>query len=160
MKGYIFYILLIGYLITQFVHCNIGESTKSDDLALFKYEHEGVTQFSSREEYDAHKLRIGWWREAKLGLFLQWGIYSVPAGSWNNGKTMGNSEWLMNYLRIPIKEYEKFAAQFNPTDFDAEAWVKLAHDSGAGYIAITAKHPEWHMGSSWRLHLSPVLLLY
>ncbi|NQU52101.1 MAG: alpha-L-fucosidase [Bacteroidetes bacterium] len=114
----------------------------NDDLALFKYEHEGVTQFDTEEEKEAHRSRIGWWKEAKLGLFLHWGIYSVPEGSWNGKKTMGNGEWVMSALKIPVKEYEKFATQFNPENFDAEAWVKLAYESGAGYIAITAKHHD------------------
>ena len=129
-------LLIIGSLSCE------SQEKKVDNLALFKYEHEGVTQFESQEEKDAHSLRIGWWREAKLGLFLHWGIYSIPEGSWNGKKTKGNGEWVMNSLKIPVKEYEKFASQFNPKDFDAEAWVKLAKKSGAGYIAITAKHHD------------------
>lgn len=142
MKQLVISFLVAGLLISGPVFCQNRKSDFSDNLALFKYEHEGVKQFNTQKEVDAHKQRIGWWRDAKLGLFIHWGIYAVPAGSWNGKKTMGNGEWIMNSLRIPVKEYEMFATQFNPQNFDAEAWVKLAHQSGAGYIAITAKHHD------------------
>ena len=142
IRSYILYFSIHCSLFALPVHSQTRELKSSDDLALFKYEHEGVKQFYTQAEKHAHSLRIKWWKEAKFGLFLHWGIYAVPAGSWNDGKTLGNGEWIMNSLKIPVKEYEKFATQFNPKQFDAEAWVKLAHESGAGYIAITAKHHD------------------
>jgi hypothetical protein len=58
--------------------------------------------------------RIQWWLDAKFGMFIHWGIYSVPAGTWNEQKTMGNAEWIMHSLEIPITEYEKFAMGVPP----------------------------------------------
>lgn len=75
---------------------------------------------------------IKWWQEAKFGLFIHWGIYSM----------LGRGEWVMYSERIPVKEYEKLAAGFNPVKFNAEEWVKLAKDAGMKYIVITAKHHD------------------
>lgn len=83
-----------------------------------------------------------WWKDAKFGMFLHWGIYAVPAGTWNDQKTMGNAEWIMHSLEIPIAAYEKFASEFDPQDFDADAWVKYASETGVGYITVTAKHHD------------------
>lgn len=84
--------------------------------------------------------RLNWWREARFGLFIHWGIYSVPAGQWN-GQT-DHGEWIRHSAQIPIDEYEKFLTRFNPSKFNAEAWVKLAHDAGMQYVVITTKHHD------------------
>ena len=84
--------------------------------------------------------RMEWWREAKFGMFIHWGVYSVPAGEWG-GKT-GYAEWIMESARIPVSRYEQFAGQFNPVKFDAAAWVKTAKDAGMKYIVITSKHHD------------------
>ena len=75
---------------------------------------------------------LQWWREAKLGLFIHWGIYSIPA----------QGEWIMYTKRIPVGEYEKLAPQFNPADFNASDWVRFAKENGMKYIVITAKHHD------------------
>jgi len=75
---------------------------------------------------------IEWWRDAKFGMFIHWGIYSL----------LGKGEWVMYNERIPVKEYEKLAARFNPTQFNADEWVKLAKEAGMKYIVITAKHHD------------------
>ncbi|MCL1894507.1 MAG: alpha-L-fucosidase, partial [Holophagaceae bacterium] len=84
--------------------------------------------------------RMKWWREARFGMFIHWGLYTVPAGEWD-GKT-GYGEWILNSAKIPVSEYENFKHQFNPTKFDADAWVKTAVDAGFKYIVITTKHHE------------------
>lgn len=84
--------------------------------------------------------RMEWWREARLGMFIHWGLYSVPAGSWN-GKD-NYAEWIREEAHIPVGEYEKFKDQFNPVKFDANAWVKMAHDAGMKYVVITTKHHD------------------
>lgn len=81
-----------------------------------------------------------WWRAARFGLFIHWGIYSVPAGTWK-GQT-GYAEWIRNNARIPLKEYSKFAAKFDPVKFNPYKWVKTAKDAGMKYIIITAKHHD------------------
>jgi alpha-L-fucosidase len=84
--------------------------------------------------------RTEWFRNDKFGLFVHWGIYSVPAGEWKDGKDHG--EWIMLSGKIPSAEYEKFAPQFNPVKFDAKEWVQLAKDAGMKYIVITSKHHD------------------
>lgn len=97
-----------------------------------------------RKEYGpTHDQRMKWWREARFGMFIHWGIYSVPAGIWNGGRvTNSGAEWIMNRGRIPVADYRKFADKFNPVKFNADAWVKLAKDAGMKYIVITAKHHD------------------
>ncbi len=86
--------------------------------------------------------RLDWWREAKYGMFIHWGVYSVPAGEYKGKLYGGASEWLMNTAHIPIAEYEKFPPHFNPVKFDAKAWAKLAKDAGMKYVVITSKHHD------------------
>ena len=75
-----------------------------------------------------------WFKQAKFGMFIHWGLYSIPAGEWKGERTEFPAEWLMTYHRIPIKEYEKLASIFNPIYFDAEEWVKLAKEAGMKVI--------------------------
>jgi len=91
------------------------------------------------QERDA---RMAWWREARFGLFMHWGIYAVPAGEWKGQEKEKDlwGEWIMQRARIPVAEYEKLAPQFNPAKFDADAIVRVARDAGMKYIVITAKH--------------------
>ncbi len=86
--------------------------------------------------------RMRWWREARFGMFVHWGLYAIPAGEWNGKRTPSVSEWLMYHMRIPAEEYEPLAARFNPVDFDADEWADLAADAGMRYIVITSKHHD------------------
>jgi alpha-L-fucosidase len=86
--------------------------------------------------------RMQWFREAKFGLFIHWGLYAVPAGEWKGQPVAGLGEWIMNRAKIPVKEYEQLAGQFNPVKFDAEAWAQLAQDAGMKYMVITSKHHD------------------
>ena len=83
-----------------------------------------------------------WFKEAKYGMMIHWGLYALLAGEWKGKRMNGIGEWIQQLYRIPIKEYEKLAAAFNPIFFDAEEWVKLAVDSGMKYMVVTAKHHE------------------
>ena len=76
--------------------------------------------------------RMDWWRDARFGMFLHWGLYSIPAGKWNDDT--GHAEWIMNTAHIPVEQYEQFQTQFNPVQFDAEAWAKMAEDAGMKYV--------------------------
>jgi alpha-L-fucosidase len=72
------------------------------------------------------------WQEMKFGLFIHWGIYSL----------LERGEWVMYGERIPVAEYEKLAARFNPVKYDPREWVRIAKDAGMRYIVITAKHHD------------------
>lgn len=84
--------------------------------------------------------RMQWWRQARFGMFIHWGLYAVPAGEWN-GQT-NHAEWILTTAHIPVNQYEQFAPQFNPVKFDADEWVRMAKDAGMKYIVITSKHHD------------------
>jgi alpha-L-fucosidase len=84
--------------------------------------------------------RTEWWRDARFGMFIHWGLYSIPAGEWNGVKTY--AEWIRTQAQIPVEEYDKFVGQFNPVKFNAEDWVKMAKYAGMKYIVITSKHHD------------------
>ncbi len=91
------------------------------------------------EQRDA---RMQWWREARFGLFIHWGVYAVPAGMYNGQRIGGIGEWIMNRGKIPVAEYKQFARQFNPVKYDPDAWVRLAKEAGMKYLVITSKHHD------------------
>ncbi|MBV8831487.1 MAG: alpha-L-fucosidase [Acidobacteriaceae bacterium] len=86
--------------------------------------------------------RLTWWRDARFGMFIHWGLYSIPAGEWKGQQVPGIGEWIMNRAKIPVKEYEQLASQFNPVKFNADEWVKTAQEAGQKYMVITAKHHD------------------
>ena len=86
--------------------------------------------------------RMAWWREAKFGMFIHWGLYAIPAGMWKGKKVPGIGEWIMYRARIPVREYELLAKEFNPVKFNAKEWVKVAKNAGMKWIVITAKHHD------------------
>ena len=86
--------------------------------------------------------RMEWWREARFGLFIHWGVYAVPAGEWNGEPVKGIAEWIQSKGQIPVADYEPLRNQFNPVQYDAEEWVKLAKNAGMKYIVITSKHHD------------------
>ncbi len=86
--------------------------------------------------------RMKWWREARFGLFVHWGVYAVPAGTYKGERIGGIGEWIMNRAKIPVAEYKQYAERFNPVKYDPDAWVRLAKDAGMKYIVITSKHHD------------------
>jgi len=100
---------------------------------------------------------MSWWRDARFGMFIHWGLYAIPAGKWD-GKT-GHGEWIRDSARIPVATYEQFQPQWNPVNFDADAWAKMAADAGMKYLVVTSKHhdgfalfdskqTEWDVGNT------------
>jgi alpha-L-fucosidase len=94
------------------------------------------------ESPEAKAKRLEWFKHDKFGLFIHWGLYSIPAGYWKGERSPGIGEWIMNRMRIPVGEYEQLASQFNPVKFDADAWAQLAQDAGMKYVVITSKHHD------------------
>jgi alpha-L-fucosidase len=86
--------------------------------------------------------RMEWWREARFGMFIHWGLYAVPAGIWEGKADAGYGEWIMRSKHIPVAKYKALASTFNPAKFDAEAWATLAQNAGMKYLVITAKHHD------------------
>ncbi len=86
--------------------------------------------------------RLEWFRHDKFGLFIHWGLYSIPAGYWKGQRSPGIGEWVQHRLRIPVAEYSQLAQWFNPIRFDADAWAQLAVDAGMKYVVITSKHHD------------------
>ena len=101
-----------------------------------------VAQLGFTQDTLSRDQRMQWWREARFGMFIHWGVYAVPAGTFRGNQIGRIGEWIMNRGKIPVLEYKKFAEQFNPVLYDADAWVKAAKDAGMKYIVITSKHHD------------------
>jgi alpha-L-fucosidase len=86
--------------------------------------------------------RMAWWRDAQFGMFIHWGAYAVPAGTYKGERVAGIGEWIMSRAQIPVPEYESFVRAFNPVKYDADEWVRIAKDAGMKYIIITSKHHD------------------
>jgi alpha-L-fucosidase len=85
------------------------------------------------EAEDADRVRrMKWWHEARFGMFVHWGLYSV----------LGRHEWVMEEEGIPVSEYELLAKRFQPQPNAARAWAKLAKTAGQKYMVMTTKHHE------------------
>src|SRR5262245_13218630 len=80
--------------------------------------------------------RMKWWRDARFGMFIHWGVYAVAGGEWKGQPVKGAGEWIMNTADIPAAEYETLARQFNPLKYDPAEWVRIAKDAGMKYIVI------------------------
>ncbi len=101
-----------------------------------------AAQPAAHETAEQRDARMKWWREARFGMFIHWGLYSIPAGEWKGKEVGGIGEWIMNSAQIPVAEYEPLAKQFNPVKFNAAEWVSIAKRAGMKYIVITSKHHD------------------
>jgi alpha-L-fucosidase len=92
--------------------------------------------------HETRDKRMEWWRNAKFGMFVHWGVYSVPAGTYKGKQIKGIGEWIMYSAKIPVAEYKEFARRFNPQRYNAEEWVQVMKDAGMKYVVITSKHHD------------------
>jgi alpha-L-fucosidase len=103
---------------------------------------EAIREGSQQRAEAQNDPRLQWFREAKFGLFIHWGLYAIPAGEWKGQQIAGIGEWIMKRTPIPVAEYEQLAKQFNPVKFNAAEWVAMAKAAGQKYIVITSKHHD------------------
>ncbi|MGH2347415.1 MAG: alpha-L-fucosidase [Chloroflexota bacterium] len=101
-----------------------------------------IRQEAHQRDDARHDPRLDWFRDAKFGMFIHWGLYAIPAGEWQGREIPGIGEWIMHQARIPVADYGPLAGRFNPVHFDAAAWVALAKAAGMRYLVITAKHHD------------------
>lgn len=101
-----------------------------------------LTSATIENEMLTQDQRMSWWRQSRFGMFIHWGLYALPAGEWGGKEIPNLGEWIMHTAKIPVTEYRKLAAQFNPQKFDARSWVQLAKAAGMKYVTITAKHHD------------------
>jgi alpha-L-fucosidase len=138
---------ILSLLLLASVHINAGP-TNSNALGTDVDVSSAATVTSAtapREEEtkEQRDARMAWWRDAKFGMFIHWGLYAVPGGVYGKNKEWG--EWLMNAklgAGIPVAEYKRFAERFNPVKFNADEWVALAKQAGQKYMIFTTKHHE------------------
>ncbi|CAH1202038.1 hypothetical protein PAECIP111891_01897 [Paenibacillus allorhizoplanae] len=116
---------------------HLMDNAEANNLQQIRFQEEGVLADEQREQ------RIAWWREAKVGMFIHWGLYSLPGGVWKGDPVnAAYAEHLQLRAQIPIPEYEHIADHFHALRFDATAWVRAAKDAGLKYMIFTAKHHE------------------
>ncbi|NEW83986.1 MAG: alpha-L-fucosidase [Mariniphaga sp.] len=102
----------------------------------------GLAPILFSQKINSQDKRMQWWRDARFGIFIHWGLYSIPAGEWKGTEYPQIGEWIMKNARIPVKEYEQLAKQFNPVKFNAYDFVMTAKNAGMKYITITSKHHD------------------
>lgn len=114
-----------------------------------------------KETPQQHDARMQWFRDAKFGMFIHWGLYSQLAGEWQGQTIGGGAEWIQQYLAIPGTQYGPLAKTWNPTKYNAREWVRLMKSAGIRYICITTKHHDgfclWptKMNDDWNISITP-----
>lgn len=129
--------LMMVALSMGLLSCSNGENTKEQ-------EQQALLDAEVKPETPAEKdARMAWWRAARFGMFIHWGVYSQWGGVYHgHQQAKGGAEWIMNRSKIPVAEYRDSARSFNPVNYDPDAIVRLAKEAGMKYIIITAKHHD------------------
>ena len=124
----------------------IVSAVNSQEIRSNEYPNSHLTEWKKMNE--SKHATFEWFKDAKYGMFIHWGLYSIPGGVWK-GKTIEEynnppnvAEWIMLAAKIPREEYALLAKQFNPVAFNADSIVSLAKNAGMKYLVITAKHHD------------------
>ena len=120
------------------MHCLLGLSLAMLAVALCRPAMAALPG-ETKQQIDE---RMKWWRDARFGIFIHWGLYSIPAGQWDGKNVDGISSFIQKNAPVPEDEYATLKARFNPTEYDPNAWASLIKKAGAKYIVITSKHHE------------------
>lgn len=110
---------------------------------------------------EKREARMKWFRDARFGMFIHWGLYSQLAGEWRDRHVTGGAEWIQKYLEIPSSQYSPLAKTFDAPAFNADAWVKAIADAGIKYICVTTKHHDgfcmWptKLNDDWNISATP-----
>jgi len=119
----------------------IGRSQAADPFALPSKDSPAAVWW--RESMQTRAERLQWWRDARFGMFVHWGVYSSLGNEYHGRVGGGYAEHIQRVLKIPIPEYRaEVAGHFDPVHFDADAWIRAAKEAGMGYFVITAKHHD------------------
>lgn len=135
MKRNIINLLILLFILPSYIYGQ--KETKllpADQEITLKY---GADRLGKRQDVAMQKFR-----ENRFGLFIHWGLYAIPGGEWNGKMYSGAAEWLKAWAKVPSDEWLKLMDKWNPTDFDARRWAKMAKKMGAKYVKITTKHHE------------------
>src|SRR6267142_856526 len=136
VRGYLIGVLIFAALVAGNAVSSFAQQTQRSSVR------QPLAQPVRAESKAEHDRRMKWFRDARFGMFIHWGLYAVPAGEWKGKLIPGLGEWIMNRAKIPVSEYEPLTRQFNPVKFNAEEWVKVAKDAGMKYLVITSKHHD------------------
>jgi alpha-L-fucosidase len=136
-----------GFIAKNLVIKEIKNKLVLSGLLLATLVPAGVSAGDSHDPYASETAaqrdaRMKWWREARFGMFIHWGVYSVPAGTYNGKRVPGIGEWIMSSGKIPMTNYQAFAREYDPVKYNPDEWVRLAKAAGMKYIVITAKHHD------------------
>lgn len=139
-------ILFFAFAVTKSLYAqNAGDEDASMKNIAFARDQKIIDEAENgwwKTSMKNHDERIKWWREARFGMFIHWGVYAEAGGEWEGKRVTGYAEHLMRKEKISKADYLKLAAKFNPVKFDADKWVKTAKAAGMGYLIITAKHHD------------------
>jgi alpha-L-fucosidase len=139
---YISLILLGGVLCAGVANKCLFAADATTNAAVEQADTQTSKAMWQRNYGASHEERMQWWRDARFGMFIHWGVYSVPAGTYHGEQSKHIGEWIMRDFNIPVTEYAGYAKDFNPVKFNAKEWVQIAKNAGMKYIVITAKHHD------------------
>jgi len=134
-------IIITLLLISQLIYVQQANAQNAQFSEMTTLDQFGGPSSGTYNPTLAEKQRIAWFRDAKFGMFMHWGLYSQMAGYWKGEKVMGG-EWAVKLNKLPIEEYRALAKEFNPVKFNADEWVKLIKAAGMKYLVITSKHHD------------------